>query len=213
MEAEYVHNYHDWMRTREGSLTWLAELIPIHYCSHSLGPLLSLEGDRCRSAVAMHTGSQVAPELGTIDQEVALFRTDRGAIIKILVGFSVAREPGFHYYTVYGTKGSLERPRPDRPPLNSDRCLAYFREEDAQREWTELPLTQSEPNAPEVWSVGGHGTAEWSMIDAFIQCIREDTPSPIDVYQGLDMCLPGLCAHQSAETDGAIVEVPDPRLL
>ena len=32
-------------------------LPPIHYCSHSLGPLLAITEERCLSVTALHTGS------------------------------------------------------------------------------------------------------------------------------------------------------------
>jgi hypothetical protein len=38
-----------------------------------------------------------------------------------------------------------------------------------------------------------------------------DTKSPIDVYNGLDYSLPGLCAHVSAQQGGKMVEIPDLR--
>ena len=88
------------MRDAQGRLTWRAQLPPIHYCTHELGPLLKLlaashngERDRCVWAVGLPTGRNVAPDLGVIDLEVGLFRTARGAVLNVLCAFSIGREP------------------------------------------------------------------------------------------------------------------------
>ncbi len=111
-EAEYVHDCRRIMRDANG-LTWRASMPPIYYCTHSLGPLLKIMGGRFVSAVGMGTGVNVAPELGAIDMEVGLFQHDSGAVVKLLCGFSVEREPAHHYFVLYGTHGSVEKSRFD----------------------------------------------------------------------------------------------------
>lgn len=201
-EAEYVHDCRGLMRDSEGNLTWRASMPPIYYCTHSLGPILSIVNDRCVSAVGMNTGVNVSPDLGAIDMEVGLFRTEKGAVIKILCGFSVERKPAFHYYSVYGAEGCLETVR------GTDRNMAYFKGSDGM---IELPYTRNHPEAPDTATVGGHGTCEFFMVNAFIESIMSDTSPPIDVYEGLSYSLPGLCAHVSAQRGGEVVDVPDLR--
>jgi len=194
-EAEYIHSIPGLMRTPDGQPTWRAFLPPIYYCTHSLGPLLSLSGDRCVTAVGMHTGSNVDPEFGTIDMEVGLFRTEQGAIIKILTGFSLARRAGFHYYSVYGSKGCLETTRGTQHPFGT--TLADFDEIPHLPDMMQLPLPCARPGLP-AWA-SGHGGADYTMAQAFVQCLLEDTPPPIDVYRALDFSVPGLMADISAE--------------
>jgi predicted dehydrogenase len=206
-EAEYIHAIPQLMRTPDGKPTWRAFLPPIHYCTHSLGPILSLADDRCVSVVGMNTGSNVDTEFGTIDMEAGLFKTASGAVIKILTGFSLIREPAFHYYSVYGTRGVLERGR------GQDRCFGYFKDVPNLHGMVELPLTTSHPRLPAWAASGGHGTAEYMMIKAFVDAIVEDKEPPIDVYRALDYTVPGLCAHISAEEGGRPVDIPDFRQL
>jgi predicted dehydrogenase len=208
-EAEYVHDCRSLLRDPDGRPTWRAALPPIHYCTHSLGPLLKVIGGRPISAVGLSTGSRLSPELGTIDMQVGLFRTDRGVPIKVLCGFGVARQPPFHSYTVYGTRGCLERPRPAAEP--ADGSLAYFEQTPAVRAMTPLPIGLRHREAPAWAAAGGHGTAEWAMLRAFLDAVCEGRPSPIDVHAALDMSLPGLCAHLSSQRGGAPVRVPDYR--
>jgi predicted dehydrogenase len=199
-EAEYVHDCRGLMRDSEGNLTWRASMPPIYYCTHSLGPILSVINDRCISAVGMNTGVNVAPDLGAIDMGVGLFRTASGGVIKILCGFSIERRPAFHYYSIYGTGGCLETIR------GTDKTVAYFK---GSGGLTELGYTRNHPEAPDSATVGGHGTCEYFMVKAFIESIMNDTKPPIDVYEGLDYSLPGLCAHISAQQDGKVVDIPD----
>lgn len=202
-EAEYIHDIYELRRTPDGKPTWRAFLPPIHYCTHSLGPILSLTDDRCVTAVGMHTGSNVDTEFGTIDMEVGLFKTSQGAVVKILVGFAIARHPGFHYYSVYGTRGCLEKKR------DSDRTVAYFEDIPHLQGMVEIPITTVHRGVPAWATSGGHGTAEYMMIDSFIKAIQEDRDPVVNVYRALDYTVPGLCAHISAEQGGKPVEVPD----
>jgi predicted dehydrogenase len=206
-EAEYVHDCRALMRDAAGRLTWRAAMPPIHYCTHSLGPLLWLNGDRCVSAVGMHPGVNVAPELGAIDMEVGLFRTAGGAVIKILCGFSVAREPSFHTYTVYGTRGCLEKPR------DAEETRAFFADTPgpmAPLPWLPDAVAWS-GTLPAHATRGGHGTSEYFLVNDFVNAVLHGAPVPIDVYTALDYTVPGLCAHLSAEEGGHPVAIPEYR--
>lgn len=203
-EAEYIHDCRAIMG-RPGETTWRAAMPPIHYGTHSLGPILSLAGDRCVSAVGMHPGVNVAPELGAIDIEVGLFRTASGAVVKILCGFSIVREPSFHSYTVYGTKGCLEKPR------DADETLAFFEDVPELAGMIRMPLPAAHRRAPGYARMGGHGTSEYVMVNAWVDAIQGRAPCPIDMHTALDYTTPGLCAHLSAEEGGRPVAVPDYR--
>ncbi|MBI3910606.1 MAG: Gfo/Idh/MocA family oxidoreductase [Armatimonadetes bacterium] len=207
MEAEYVHDCRAIMRDAQGRRAWRAEMPPIHYCTHSLGPLLQIAGDRCVTAMGLNSGCNIAPDLGAIDLEVGLFRTAQGVPVKLLCGFSVVREPFFHYYSVYGTRGCLERPRPPA----EDVTLAYLEDLPELHGPATLPIGTRHRRAPAHAAAGGHGTAEYAMVNAFVDCLLHGAPPSIDLYRGLDFTLPGICAHLSAQRGGQPVEVPDYR--
>ncbi|MBI2298557.1 MAG: Gfo/Idh/MocA family oxidoreductase [Armatimonadetes bacterium] len=204
-EAEYVHDCASLMRNPDGSPTWRAGMPPIQYCTHSLGPLLAWTHDRCTSATALHTGSHCS-DVGALDLEVGLFRTSSGAVFKVLCGFSLKREPGHHYYCVYGTRGMLESGRTGDSP---DRGYLEDRAETIGPAPGVVPPLQRD--APPGAKLGGHGDSEWFMLDAWLRSIADGTPPPIDVDFGLDMTLPGICAHLSAELQGEPVAIPNSR--
>jgi predicted dehydrogenase len=212
-EAEYVHDCRSLMHGREDGITpgsatgrtWRASMPPIHYCTHSLGPVLEILDTRITSACGLHTGSNIGAEWETIDMEVGIFQTESGAVIKVLTGFCVARQPSMHFFVIYGTEGYLESPRGGRPGNHH----LYTEQLPNLSAPIELPMTAAHAKAPPEATAGGHGTSEYYMCNDFVRCILDDTAPVIDVYRGLDYSAPGLCAHLSAEQGGERVEVPD----
>ena len=215
-EAEYIHDTRHLLRQADGSPAWRASMPPIHYCTHSLGPLLKVTGERCVAAsgmrVAAHDGAPGAgqreglPARVESGMEVAILQTASGGVIKILCAFGITREPMFHYYSIYGTEGVLETSRPPVSPLRTNAWLASVPH---LRNMIEMPVTENVTGAPAEAAQGGHGTAEYTMIEDFLACVRDDTRPPLDIYAALRMALPGLCAHQSALQGGQMVEIPD----
>ena len=203
-EGEYVHDCRSLMIDPQGQKTWRASLPPIHYITHSLGPIIQMMDARCVTAVGMHTGCNVAPEIGAIDMEVAVFRMSNGAVVKQLCGFSIAREPSVGWLSIYGTKGVLEGRRWDK-----DEFKGYFEDTPNLHGMVRLPLDFNHTNVPREALLGGHGTSEYFMIKAFVDSILNDTKPPIDVYDAMDFTVPGLCAHISAESGGKSVDIPD----
>ena len=194
-EAEYIHDCRGIMRDADRALTWRASMPPIQYCTHSLGPLLFLMADRCTAATGLNTGCNIAPDLGSIDLEVGLFQMESGAIVKILCGFSIERHPAFHWYVVYGTKGTLESHR-----LYKGSTGGYLQE-----------IAPNQELMPHEIDTSAHGTAESRIADGFIQSVLNDTKPPIDVYEAMDYTAPGICAHLSSARNGAVVSVPNYR--
>jgi predicted dehydrogenase len=203
-EAEYIHDVRSLMR-RGGQPTWRDTLPPIHYCTHSLGPLLKITGTRCVTACGLATPSRTEPGAGHFDLEVGIFQTRDGATIKILCGFRVRREPAFHYYSIYGTRGCLETARPPA----ALKTHAYLEGVPHLQNMIEIPLGLDLPRAPAGAGAGGHGTAEYYMVQDFMEAVRRGASPPIDIHTALEMALPGLCAHQSALEGGRPVAIPD----
>ena len=207
-EGEYMHQIKRLLRNPEtGELMWRANRPPIHYCTHSLGPLLMIMDDRVVKATASGREANIMPDVGVgaIDVQVALFETEKNATIKILRSSVIAREPPFHYYVIYGTKGSVENGRLGFPNDVSRGTIYIEGEDEAARE---VDWHLSDPNVPEKARRGGHGTSEYYLIRDFISAIENDTEPPIDVVRGVDMTLPGLIAHEAAMRGNVWLEVP-----
>ena len=204
-EAEYLHS-RDYREIQTKNLPeghWRRFFPAIKYITHDLGPLLHIMDDRCVSVSCM------VPDVcynanKTLEAQngVALFKTAKGAVIRILICFG-AYVSLDHNYRIIGTKGSLQTDL-DRP-LNDAHTFARFDDIPGSIEkLVEIPVTTS---AGKVTS--GHGGADKKMMLDFVRCIREDTKSPIDVDMGIRMVIPGIIAAQSSAQGGAVLEIPD----
>lgn len=212
-EGDYTHDCRNMMlMTDEGYIryaerdkfpnakkTWRAtHLPPLFYTSHTLGPLLTLMDDRVVSAIGLSTGVRTAPDLGTIDLEAGLFQTEKGAVIRLTNGFSLAH-PMALYYNLAGTKGSAKMQR-----TNTNTFIWYSE--------TAQPEMNGWQSVPETWYNRPDGENHLAvMVREFVESLINDTPPPIDVYRSLDFVLPGITAHQSAIQGGMKLEVPDLR--
>jgi len=212
-EGDYTHDCRDLMLADEGGFiayadraehphakkTWRAtDLPPIVYCSHTLGPLLTMMDDRVQSVIGLSAGTHTAPELGTIDLETALLETAGGAILRLTNGFTVA-SPFSLYYNLVGTAGAAR-------VIHDDRISVRWHSETdptATAGWADMPGDpKTRPDGRDPVEV---------MVEEFIDSIRRDRPPPLDVYRSMDFALPGILAHQSALRGGVKLDVPDLR--
>ena len=215
-EAEYIHDIRHLLWDEEsGEAFWRLERPPIYYCSHSLGPLLLLMEDRVVQATGAHAGYVIVPDRGPgcLNMEVALFKTQKGAVIKVLRSQVAIREPPMHYYSLYGTKGSVECSR------GRERTGKLYVEEEVGGSgghhvalryggYQVIDCPSADPAAPPEAFGGGHGTVEYYLVRDFIDAVMLGTQPPIDVIKAMDMTLPGICAHEAAMSGGGWVGVP-----
>jgi predicted dehydrogenase len=170
----------------------------LFYASHTLGPLLVLMDDRATSVVGMNTGCKTAPDLGTIDVESCLMQTEKGAVIRLTNGFSVAHPMATHY-SIAGTKGSLKMQRA------TGSTFVWYSEA------TDPPMKGWE-EAPEEWLKRPDGESDTLvMIRDYVTSLLNDMPLPIDESRSMDFVLPGVFAHESAMQGGIKLEIPDLR--
>ena len=204
-EGEYVHEIrHLIMDPKTKESYWRTKRAPLHYCSHSLGPLLMLLDDRIVKATGAGKSINIMPDLGvgTIDMQVALFETKKGAVIKLLRSSVATRKPEVIFYSIYGTKGFLETGRGGY----KTKGRVYIEGED--KEAREVNCSTVDPDAPEEAGKGGHGTSEYYLIRDFIKAIDRNTKPPIDVVRAVDFTLPGLIAHEAAMKGNVWLDVP-----
>jgi len=206
-EADYVHEIRNLIIDAEtGEERWRVDRAPLHYCSHSLGPILQLldEDDYIVRCTASGKDATIIPHKGDgfIDMQVGLFQTKKGVTIKVLRSSVATRKTPLSAYSVYGTKGCLESGRTTY--VNTG--LRYIEGEDEK--CVPMEFTYTDPNAPEYANLGGHGTTEFYLINDFLDCIINDTKPPIDIVRALDMSVPGLIAHEAAMEGGVWKDVP-----
>lgn len=205
-ECEYLHPIPTLIFDRDtGEKKWRVNRAPLHYCSHSLGPILDITGERIVRACGLGQGRRIMPEVqepGGIDFQVALFETESGMTIKLLRTSLMPRSPAIHFYSLHGTKGYLETDRGG--PQGPGRLYV----EDEMEATAEIALPKSDPSLPDSAHAGGHGTAEYLLVQDFLGSLERGEKPRIDEVRAMDMTAPGLIAHESAMRNGQWLDVP-----
>ena len=213
-EGEYIHEIHHLLIDPDtGKRHWRYPRAPIWYCAHCLGPLLTVMDDRIVEATGASSGKNMYPDeegLGFLDMEVGLYKTQKGAVIKILRS-QVAKRYGKNnshmvWYSLYGTEGFVEA---GREGGGNTMGQFYVDGEMTTKEGAQpYPCPTVDPDAPEEAKSGGHGTSEYFMIRDFIDAIESNTQPPIDVIRSVEFTIPGILAHEAAMKGGVWLDVP-----
>ena len=200
-EAEYLHSIEPDKIKPYTTKHWRKYNPAITYLTHSLGPLLHIMNDRCVSVSCIAPESHYNPYKKGAQNGVALFRTAKGAVIRIFIGFGMY--VGYdHNFALYGTRGTILTDK--TKPLEEAHSFAkLYDTPDTFERFVEIPVKLSETD-----DVYGHGGVDAKMIRDFIKCIIEDTEPPIDVDMGIRISLPGIIATESAKRGGALLEIP-----
>ena len=202
-EGAYLHGM-DWMKndpSKKDTNHWRARMPAIKYLTHSLGPLLDIINDECVSVSCMMPDVEYYPGSNVQKNGVAIFKTARGAVIRILICFSAYSGYG-HRYMIIGTSGCVEND--PTKPLEESFSYASMREVDGSiYRKLEIPVTIMAEGEEET-----RGRGEIKMLREFIACIQNDTPPPIDIDKAINMSLPGIIAHESALKGGELMTIP-----
>ena len=185
--------------------TWLQRMPPIHYLPHDLGPLLKILDDRVVEVVGMSTDGPSAahPRLASPDLQVALMKTEKGALLRLAASFAQPHPHlETHWLQVIGTRGAVEwrRSAADRPRLwLADGQMFDKAEVDWRYERTDAP---SEARG------SGHSDMDYYVHAAFRDAVLGIRPLQYDVYQAMDTTAPAVLAAESIAQDGRKMRVP-----
>ena len=210
MEAEYIH----WsLPGSEMSIhlnengDWRRLLIPIRYCTHSLGPLLAILEEELRLVSCFGTGKQ-APDSTKDDMMCAQFQTDSGVIIRLMRNGRCRANIGQHNYRVFGTEGYIEmQNRFDKPVIRYNSMKEL---DTSLKEISGENMPPAYANNPKATGPNGHGGMDYAMLDIFFDAVLNGKPAPIDLRAGLAMTLPGIYAEESAKRGGKVLRMKYP---
>lgn len=213
-EGEYVHNCEPiWPEITYGEPDhWRNNMYSTFYCTHSLGPILHITGLRPVSVIGFESSNNArrfrqgsrAASFG-----IEMVTLENGAIVKSIHGGLYKNNIS---YVVYGSRGRMESAREDayadgvgRIYVNADAVEADYGNEKPVE--TYLPAERDEESKNY-----GHGGSDFYSMYYFIQRILGDeTADTINVYEALDMFLPGMFAFRSILENGRQMEVPNLR--
>lgn len=209
-EGEYFHNCEPiWEDLTHGNPEHWRNIMPAtFYCTHSIGPLLHITGLRPVKVTAF--------ELPTKDRllnkgfrdgmaAIEILELENGAFIKSGHG-NVFRNSV--WYTVYGSKGRMESAREDVPDAGGvTRLYCNYKDENGEnKEYNYLPTDELSDKAEEYGHGGSDYYTTWNFCEKILGNPNADV---IDVYEALDMSLPGIMGYRSVLSGGQPVEIPN----
>ena len=217
MEGEYIHPNLPQNAETDSHLyengNWRKLLAPIRYCTHSLGPLLTILEEDLRTVSCFGTGMRAddyMPGWHKDDMMCAQFQTASGVVVRLLRNGRCRAVIGEHNYRVFGTEGYMERidwrTESDPPVIrwNSMKELdVSLKKVDGE---FMPPAYAKNKKAAE----GGHGGIDYALLDHFFQAVLKGGPAPIPLKDGLRMTLPGIYAEESAKRGGQVLRMTYP---
>ena len=213
-EGEYIHNCESiWPSITYGEPDhWRNGGYATFYCTHSLGPIIHATGLRPVSVVGFEgtknaRGRRTGRRCGQFGLEMVTL--ENGGIIKSIHGNLYKNSI---WYTMYGSKGRMESGREDARDGEIFKLYVNKDEYDGGYETGSLRSYHPDHGMRDKAEGFGHGGSDFYSMYFFIQKILGDeSADTIDVYEAMDMFLPGLFAYRSILAGGVSVQIPNLR--
>ena len=224
-EGEYIHDCsYIWPDITYGERDhWRNRMYPTFYCTHSLGPLMTITGLRPKSVVGFETVPNKDGEMarGTCNTAgIEMVTMENGAVFKSIHG-GLKREPSSINYELYCEKGMMESGRFYRNSqkhgyLSEGHCLNLYKEGEVlcHGDWEKYnPEATVAKEARLQAGVEGHGGSDFYPTHCFIEKILggKDAEWSIDVYTAVDMGICGILAWRSVLNGNTPVAIPNLR--
>ena len=213
-EAEYIHNCQPiWAAITQGDPNhWRNNMYSTFYCTHSIGPIIHATGLRPVKVLGMEgtknernlAGGAKFGQFG-----IVMITLENGALVKAINGGLYVNSV---WYSMYGSKGTMESAR--NIPRTGGTNRIYVRADKNAGDYAEPPTETYEPKGEfdEKAFDYGHGSADYYCMWNFVEKIRgNENADTIDVYEALDMFLPGLFAHRSILAGNVPFDIPNLR--
>ncbi len=215
-EGEYVHNCEPiWTDITYGDKNhWRNMMYSTYYCTHSLGPIIhisSLRPVKVSGFELPFREQNVRMGLRGSILGIEMVTLENGALVKSIHGDIQRNNISYEFY---GKKGRMESAR--EAAAEGDIRKLYLEYSDNAGEYSDDKTHREVYNPRDEMSDKadpfGHGGSDyytiWNAIEKIAGNPDADT---IDVYEALDMFLPGMFAYRSILNGGIPVDVPNLR--
>ena len=213
-ECEYIHNGEPiWPSITYGEKDhWRNNKYSTFYCTHSLGPIIHMTGLKPVSVVGFEgTKNERNLRVGSKSGQFAIemVTLENGGIVKSIHGSLYKNSI---WYSVYGSKGRMESAREDAKEGHVKKLYVNCDEFSGEygKEKIESYMPENEVKA-DVKGFGHGGSDFYSMYHFVEKVLGNETADTIDVYEALDMFLPGMFAYRSILKGGVPMEIPNLR--
>ena len=213
-EGEYIHNCEPlWPSITYGDKDhWRNNMYANFYCTHSIGPIIHITGLRPIRVTGFE--SKLIERKIRVGSKSGLFgiemiELENGGLIKSIHGDLYKNSI---WYTIYGSKGRMESAREDAEHKVSGMHKIYVNADAYSGEYPEgVHVDEYEPKNVDAERYG-HGGSDFYPMYYFVERILGDKDADIiDVYEAMDMFLPGLFAYRSVLNGGIPVDIPNLR--
>ncbi len=213
-EGEYVHNCEPiWHEITYGDPEhWRNKMYANFYCTHSIGPIIHITGLRPVKVTGFESKLnerkiRCGSKSGLFGVE--MIELENGGIIKSIHGDLYKNSI---WYSVYGSKGRMETAREDADDKGVSRlyvnCNAFSGEYQNDERLDYFPKREFDDVAESY----GHGSSDFYSMHNFVsKILGDENADVIDVYEALDMFLPGMFAYRSVLQGGVPLEIPNLR--
>lgn len=213
-EGEYMHNCEDgWHRyTNCDPLHWRNTMSAFYYCTHSLGPLIHISGQRPVKVAGFEAPfnsrmMRMGAKAGAFAIEMVTL--ENGALLKSAHGVGPSKNSV--WYTVYGSKGRLESAREDADAGGVRTLYGNIDAEEGSNEG-EAKVLETKDSLTDFSEGAGHGGSDVYVMFNFVQRLKGNMNTDIvDVYEAMDMFLPGMFAYYSVLEGGVTKDIPNLR--
>ena len=213
-ECEYIHCPNDKEHTEiyKGSTDhWRSHVQSTFYCTHSLGPMIHATKMRPKYVTGFELPMRernimrgtLRPALG-----IEMVELENGSIIKSQHGSCVGKYS--LWYSMYGSKGHMESARCENGGDGAE--TIKVQNYDTEEKFDELRCETYKPldNMSEEAKNFGHGGSDFYMMYHCVQkLLGNENADVIDIYEALDMYLPGMFAYFSILEGGKKLEIPN----
>ena len=146
-------------------------------------------------------------------------KTESGKMIHLREDFLSPRPHDFLYYAFQGTKGVFEGTHSYQGAFNKEIVpmdqRVYVQGLCQPGKWRDIEdfadefLPEAWKNMPKEFFDNGYNGGESIMFDLFADAVRNNTDTPIPAEVALNWTAAGLLSEQSANLDGAPVEIQE----
>ncbi len=212
-EGEYMHNCESlWPIITYGNPDhWRNTMSAFYYCTHSIGPLIHITNLKPKKVIGveMPFNSRMA-RMGAKAGwgSLIIITLENGGVIKSLHGVGPSKNSV--WYSIYGSLGTAESGRECNPTSGAYEKiytnLDHYEGENIDR----FIYYEPKDKLSEKAKLLGHGGSDFYTMYNFISKLLGDADAEIvDVYEALDMFLPGLFAYRSVLNGGITMDIPN----
>ena len=212
-ECEYIHNCESiWPSIAYGDPNhWRNNMYSTFYCTHSIGPMIHITGLRPVAVIGIEgernaRKARMGAKSGAFGIE--MIELENGGVIKSIHGGLYQNSV---WYSMYGSKGRVESAR-EGTEVNGGVDRVYLMVDEYDGEYAGRPTEIYKPQTANESAGFGHGGSDFYSMYNFVEKILGNPDADtIDIFEALDMFLPGLFAYRSILNDSKKMQIPNLR--